>query len=77
MASTYGYQGPKPSLLGENFSLGQEVLFEYDKEMQLGVVENKLNNSAIVKIIKSETQELIDFTTVIRYGDLVETDSVL
>lgn len=72
MASTYGFKSPKPSMLGEHFSIGQEVLFEYNQETQLGTVENKLNNSAIVKIIKSETEELIDFTTVISYGALVE-----
>ena len=72
MASTYGFKSPQPPSLGERFSIGQEVFFEYNQETQLGIVKNKLNNSAIVKIIKSETEDLIDFTTVISYGDLVE-----
>lgn len=77
MTNTYGYKGPKPTLLGESFSLDQEVHFEYKNEMHLGIVQNKLNNSAVVKIIKSETEELIDFTTVIRYGDLVLAESMI
>ncbi|MDT2597268.1 hypothetical protein P7D52_09795 [Enterococcus dongliensis] len=72
MANTYGFKSPQPSFLGERFSIGQEVFFEYKKETQLGIVKNKLNNSAVVKIIKSETADLIDFTTVISYGDLVD-----
>lgn len=70
MANTYGFKSPKPSFLGERFSIGQEVYFEYKKETQLGIVKNKLNNSAIVKIIKSETEDFIDFTTVVSYGEL-------
>ncbi|MGX7204753.1 hypothetical protein [Enterococcus pingfangensis] len=72
MANTYGFKSPQPSFLGERFSLGQEVFFEYKKETQVGIVKNKLNNSAVVKIIKSETADLIDFTTVISYSDLID-----
>ncbi|MGM0169152.1 hypothetical protein IGI39_003468 [Enterococcus sp. AZ135] len=75
MANTYGFKSPKPSFLGERFSIGQEVYFEYKEETQLGIVKSKLNNSAIVKIIKSETEDFIDFTTVISYGDLVDPDT--
>lgn len=75
MANTYGFKSPKPSFLGERFSIGQEVYFEYKKETQLGIVKNKLNNSAIVKIIKSETEDFIDFTTVVSYGELVDPES--
>ena len=72
MASTYGFRSPKPSFLGERFSVGQEVFFEYKKETQRGIVKNKLNNSAIVQIIKSETEDLNDFTTEISYDSLVD-----
>ena len=75
MANTYGFKSPKPSFLGERFSIGQEVYFEYKKETQLGIVKNKLNNSAIVKIIKSETEDFIDFTTVVSYGELVDPEN--
>ena len=75
MANTYGFKSPKPSFLGERFSIGQEVYFEYKKETQLGIVKNKLNNSAIVKIIKSETEDFIDFTTVVSYGELVDLEN--
>jgi len=75
MANTYGFKSPTPSFLGERFSIGQEVFFEYKKETQLGIVKNKLNNSAIVKIIKSETEDFIDFTTVISYGELVDPET--
>ncbi|MBM7711024.1 hypothetical protein [Enterococcus xiangfangensis] len=72
MANTYGFKSPQPSFLGERFLLGQEVFFEYKKETQVGIVKNKLNNSAVVKIIKSETADLIDFTTVISYSELID-----
>lgn len=75
MANTYGFKSPKPSFLGERFSIGQEVYFEYKKETQLGIVKNKLNNSAIVKIIKSETEDFIDFTTVVSYGELIDPEN--
>ena len=75
MANTYGFKSPKPSFLGERFSIGPEVYFEYKKETQLGIVKNKLNNSAIVKIIKSETEDFIDFTTVVSYGELVDPEN--
>ena len=75
MANTYGFKSTKPSFLGERFSIGQEVYFEYKKETQLGIVKNKLNNSAIVKIIKSETEDFIDFTTVVSYGELVDPEN--
>ena len=75
MANTYGFKSPKPSFLGERFSIGQEVYFEYKKETQLGIVKNKFNNSAIVKIIKSETEDFIDFTTVVSYGELVDPEN--
>lgn len=75
MANTYGFKSPKSSFLGERFSIGQEVYFEYKKETQLGIVKNKLNNSAIVKIIKSETEDFIDFTTVVSYGELVDPEN--
>lgn len=75
MANTYGFKSPKPSFLGERFSIGQEVYFEYKKETQLGIVKNKLNNSAIVKIIKSEIEDFIDFTTVVSYGELVDPEN--
>ncbi|WP_413537750.1 hypothetical protein [Enterococcus malodoratus] len=72
MTSTYGFKSPKLSILGERFSIGQEVMFEYQKEMHLGMIKNKLSNSVVVKIVKSETETLIDFITVIRYTDLIE-----
>lgn len=72
MANTYGFKSPTPSFLGERFSVGQEVYFEYQKETQQGIVQTKLNNSAVVKISKSESDDLIDFTTVISYSDLVD-----
>ena len=75
MANPYGFKSPKPSFLGERFSIGQEVYFESKKETQLGIVKNKLNNSAIVKIIKSETEDFIDFTTVVSYGELVDPEN--
>lgn len=75
MAQTYGFKSPNPSIAGERFSIGQEVYFEYQQEIQLGIIKNKLSNSVIIEIVKSETEELLDFTTVIRYTDLVDSET--
>ncbi|MDU5336152.1 hypothetical protein [Enterococcus sp.] len=77
MAQTYGFKSPNPSIAGEQFSIGQEVFFEYQKEIHLGKIKNKLSNSVIIEIVKSEIEELLEFTTVIRYTDLLVPETRL
>ena len=70
MANTYGFKAPQPSQSGGEFSIGQKIQFSFKEQLHIGLIENMLENTAVIRIIESPSKAMINFKTVIRYTEL-------
>ncbi|WP_312542585.1 hypothetical protein [Enterococcus sp.] len=70
MANTYGFKAPQPSQSGGAFSIGQSIRFSFRGETHQGLIENMLENTAVIRIIESPSKAMINFKTVVRYTEL-------